>query len=188
VAAKQAAAEAGLQKNDVIRKIDGEPVKDNQDLLAMIASRKPGETVKLEVLRGGETLKLNVKLGTRPVFGSEGQDTEPKSDDDSTVPISGEGLGIKVQAIPPMARQQLKMDADAPGVMIVSVDPESDAAEEGVAPRQLVSAINDKPVRSVAEWNSIVKGLRPGATVKLELDLDGRSELVFLSVPQLKSK
>lgn len=188
VTPKGPAAEAGLQKNDVIRKIDGEPVKDNQELLAMIASRKPGETVKLEVLRGGDTMKINVKLATRPVFGTEGQEAEPKSDDDSAVPISGEGLGIKVQAIPPILRQQLKIDADAPGVMIVSVDPESDAAEEGVAPRQLVTSIDDKPVRSVAEWNSIVKALRPGSTVKLELDLGGRSEIVFLSVPQSKSK
>src|SRR4030095_15027372 len=53
VTAKGPAADAGLQKNDLIRKIDGHTVKDNQDLLGMIASRKPGETVKLEIVRGG---------------------------------------------------------------------------------------------------------------------------------------
>ncbi len=188
VTEKGPAAEAGLQKNDVIRKIDGETVKDNQELLAMIASRKPGESVKLEVLRDGDTVKLDVKLATRPVFGLDGPETEPKPEGDSAVPISGEGLGIKVQSIPPLARQQLRMDAEAPGVMIVSVDPESEAADEGVAPRQVVTSINDVPVRSVAEWNRIVKGLGPGETVKVELDLAGRSEIVFLNVPQPKSK
>ena len=183
------AAEAGLRRNDVIRKIDGNPVKDNQELLAMIASRKPGETVKLEIVRGGESMKIDVKLTTRPVtFDPEGQEGEPKPDDDATTPSSGDGLGIKIQAISPFMRQQLRMDAKDPGVLIVSVDPESDAAEEGLAPRQVITSIDDKPLTSVAEWNRIVKDLKPGETVKVDVVIGGRSEIFFLSVPQQKSK
>ena len=189
VVPKGPAADAGIQKNDLIRKIDGNPVKDNQDLLGMIASRKPGETVKLEILRGGATMKVDVTLTTRPNFDSEGPENEPKSDDDATVPVmSSEGLGIKVQAIPSFARKQLKMDADAPGMMIVSVDPESDAAEEGLSPRQVITSIDDVPLKSVAEWNRIVKGLKPGESVKVDVDLGGRTEIFFLTVPQPKSK
>jgi serine protease Do len=183
------AAEAGLRENDIIRKIDGNPVKDNQDLLAMIASRKPGETVKLEILRGGETMKVDAKLTTRPAaFNSEGQESEPKPEDDATVPVSGEGLGITVRAIPSFVRQQLQMKADAPGVMIVSVDPESDAAEEGLSPRQVITSIDDIPVGSVADWNRIMKGLKPGESAKVDIDLENRKEIVFLGVPQPKSK
>src|SRR5580765_3385234 len=119
------AASAGLRKNDIIRRIDGNPVKNNQELLSMVASRKPGETVKLEVLRGRETMKVDVKLTTRPVrFDADGQEAEPKSDDDSAVPSAAEGLGIKVQTLTGSMRQRLKLDADAPGVFITSVDPE----------------------------------------------------------------
>ena len=71
VAAKGPAALAGVKVNDVVRKIDGEPVKDNQDLLAKIASRKPGETVKLEIVRGGETIKIDVTLTTRPAMSAD---------------------------------------------------------------------------------------------------------------------
>ena len=186
---KGPAAEGGLRAQDVIRKIDGHAVKDNQDLLAMIASRKPGETVKLEVLRGGETLKLDVTLTTRPVvFDPESEDAETKPEDDATVPLSSEGLGIKVRAIPSFLRQQLRMDANDPGVMIVSVDPESDAAEEGLSPRQVITSIDDIPLKSVADWNRIVKGLKPGESVKVDVDLGDRNEMVFLSVPRPKSK
>ena len=42
------------------------------------------------------------------MFGaSDGQGGEPKSEDYATVPISSEGLGITVQAIPPYVREQL---------------------------------------------------------------------------------
>ena len=189
VVGKGPAAEAGIRKNDVIRKIDGNPVKDNQDLLGMIASRKPGETVKLEILRGGETMKIDVALTTRPAFDSEGPESEPKPEDDATVSVmSSEGLGIKVHAIPSFVREQLKMDAAAPGVMIVSVDPESDAAEEGLSPRQVITSIDDVPLKSVADWNRILKGLKPGESVKVDVDLGGRIEIFFLTVPQPTSK
>ena len=183
------AAIAGLQRNDLIRRIDGQTVKDNQDLLAMIASRKPGETVRLEIVRGGVTRNIDVKLTTRPVkFDGEGRETDVKPDDDAAVPASGEGLGIKIQAISPIMREQLKMDDDAPGVVIVAVDPEADAAEEGLGPRQVITAINDKPVTSVAEWNRLVRELKPGDSVKIDVALGTRNEIVFLSVPRPKSK
>jgi serine protease Do len=186
------AEKAGVRPNDVIRKIDGNTVKDNQELLGMIASRKPGDTVKLEVVRGGETKKIDIKLTTRPDFDALGQENESKPDDDSAVPSSGEGLGIKVQALPTNLRRSLGLGADAPGVMILEVDPESDAAEAGLSPHQVVTAIDDKPVKSVAEWNRIVKGLKPGETVKLDLSIFGgrtaRNEIVFLTVPKPDSK
>jgi serine protease Do len=189
VVEKGPAAEGGLRVQDVIRKIDGHVVKDNQELLAMIASRKPGETVKLEVLRGGETLKLDVTLTTRPVvFDPESGDAEPKPEDDAPGPVSSEGLGIKVRALPSFLRQQLQMVANAPGVMIVSVDPESDAAEEGLSPRQVITSVDDIPLKSVADWNRIMKELKPGESVKVDVDLGDRNEMVFLSVPRPKSK
>ena len=67
-------------------------------------------------------------LTTRPDFNSEETDADPQDDESAPVPlVSAEGLGITVQAIPRAVRKQLKMDADDPGVMVVSVDPESDA-------------------------------------------------------------
>jgi serine protease Do len=189
VTPKGPAAAAGLRRNDVIRKIDGNPVKDNQDLLAMIASRKPGETVKLEILRAGESMKIDVVLTSRPVsFNGDGQESTPHKDDDSTTPSSSEGLGITVQAIPSSVRQRLDMSADDPGVMIVSVDPEADAAEEGLEPRQIITAIDDKPVSSVSEWNRVVRSLKAGDTVKVDVALGDRTEIVFLSVPKSKPK
>ena len=56
------ADEAGLQRNDIIRKVDGTVVRDNLDLISKIASRQPGDTVKLEVLRDGKPKTIKVVL------------------------------------------------------------------------------------------------------------------------------
>ncbi len=186
VTPKGPAAEAGLQKEDVIRKIDGNAVKDNQDLLAMVASRKPGETVKLDILRAGQTMKIDVKLATRPSFETDGREAKP--DEESPSPSSMEGLGIKVQPLTSQTRRQRELTAGAPGVEIASVDPESDAAEGGLAPQQVITSINDTTLKSVADWNRVVKGLKPGDTVKIDVDLGERTEIVFLTVPSPNSK
>jgi S1-C subfamily serine protease len=78
------------------------------------------------------------------------------------------------------------MGPSDPGVVILSVDPESDAAEEGLSPRQIIVGIDDTPIASVADWNRAVKELKPGDTVKVELRLGTRNEFVFLTVPPSK--
>jgi putative serine protease PepD len=60
------ADKAGLRKGDVIKAIDGKPVKDPSDLSSAIAVKKPGDTVTLRIERNGLTQDLDATLGTRP--------------------------------------------------------------------------------------------------------------------------
>ena len=59
-----AAAQAGLQKGDLITAIDGTPVVRSESLVAQVRSYEVGKEVTLKVLRGSETLELKVTLGT----------------------------------------------------------------------------------------------------------------------------
>lgn len=49
-----AADEAGLEPGDVVTRVDGEPVSGFQSLVATIRGFRPGDTVMLTVVRGGE--------------------------------------------------------------------------------------------------------------------------------------
>ncbi len=51
---------------DVILSIEGHKVVSPDDLARLISARKPGETVKVEILRDGERKRVKVTLGTRP--------------------------------------------------------------------------------------------------------------------------
>ena len=59
-----AAAQAGLQKGDLITAIDGTPVVGSESLVAQVRSYEVGKEVTLKVLRGSETLELKATLGT----------------------------------------------------------------------------------------------------------------------------
>jgi S1-C subfamily serine protease len=61
------ADQAGLQPGDLVVSIDGAPVQSGGDLAAQIQTHQPGDTVELEVVRGGEQVTVSVTLGERPV-------------------------------------------------------------------------------------------------------------------------
>lgn len=54
---------AGIKQNDIITKMDGEEIKDeNGGLSGIISKKKPGDTVSLEIWRNGQIVKVSVTL------------------------------------------------------------------------------------------------------------------------------
>jgi S1-C subfamily serine protease len=51
---------------DVVIAVDGQPVLENNDLSKLIARHKPGDSVTLNIIRGGQHATVDVTLGTRP--------------------------------------------------------------------------------------------------------------------------
>ncbi len=60
------AASGGLQPGDVIVEVDGVPVRSWDDLLVVVGDRRPGQRVRVVILRDGRRLELAVTLGVRP--------------------------------------------------------------------------------------------------------------------------
>ena len=60
------AADAGLQRGDVITKLDDTEIESGDDLSGVIDGKKPGDTMKVTYVRDGESHTVTVTLGTRP--------------------------------------------------------------------------------------------------------------------------
>ena len=56
---------------DVITAIDGKEIKLQRDLFEILDERRPGDKIKLEVLRNGQRMAFEVELGGRQLSGSE---------------------------------------------------------------------------------------------------------------------
>src|SRR3989344_3650563 len=66
VVAGSHAERAGIKNDDIITKMDGEEIKeDNGGLSAIIAKKKSGDTVKIELFRDGQTITLSITLSER---------------------------------------------------------------------------------------------------------------------------
>ena len=60
------AEEAGVQDGDIIVSVDGQVIDEEHPLDATLSQFAPGDTVSVEILRDGQTVTLQVTLGTRP--------------------------------------------------------------------------------------------------------------------------
>ena len=157
------AAKAGLQPLDVITTIDGMPIKDGDQLIAVISAKKPGSTVKIGYDRNGKKQVVEVGIADRAktvadALGGSDQDNSGPTESDA-----GEGkLGIKVQALTSAQASKLSVRG---GVIVTDVRPGSFADEISLGKGYVITEINKMPVTDEASYRSIVSGLKSGQDV-----------------------
>ena len=160
---------AGLQQGDVITQVNGVTVDEPGSLRVQVAGMAPGSPVHLKVFRNGNYKDVTVTLAEYPKNLLAGNNPD---DDDNQPGLNGgeKGAmkGVSVQALTPDVRQQLNLPAAAKGVVVTDVDENSQAAQEGLKPGDLIQQVNHKPVTNVAEFNAAVKqGDGSGSTLLL---------------------
>ncbi len=190
------AEKAGVRAGDIIRRVDGTDISDNLDLVSKIASRMPGERVKLEIFRSGKTLRLNAVLEDRQAgldarFGRGGEsEPAPEEHPEEPEPKTSSGLGLTFENISSRMRREMRLDDDVRGVLVTDAEFNSEAFRKGIQPGMIVAAINDEPIENVSDWTSAMDGMRlvPGRPVKLDVLIvqAGRESIrrfVYLKLP-----
>ncbi len=156
---------AGLQVDDIITAIDGEKLPTSTALTRAVALKRPDSTSTLTVLRGGKTLELKVKLGTRPDLEHVGAVGEASK-------RSSEGqLGLAFEEVDPRFAEQAGLPPE--GAMIVDVQPASPADRAGLRRGQVVIEVNRKPVRGRDQLAAALKGLKSGGVALLRVATPG---------------
>ena len=150
----------------MIVSIDGKPIKDGDQLVADISSRKVGSTVQLGYLRDGKQHTATVSIGDRnelesDISGPGSQNASPSSSD-----ASESKLGISIDTVPAQLSSKLGIHG---GVIVTSVHPGSFADDINITPGTVILEINRKPISDKADFNSIVNGLKSGQDVALKV-------------------
>ncbi len=159
------AEKAGLKAGDIILTIDGRSIKDGDDMVNEIASRRPGSSVRLGYLRDGKQADTTVSIGDRDkVFADIGEQQAEANPDEKGDP--GEvKLGVVVREISPATAAKLK----TPGVVIESVRSGSYADLQGLEPGLVIVRINKQPTRTKEEFNAVASRLKSGDDVVFEI-------------------
>ncbi|WP_417610009.1 PDZ domain-containing protein [Owenweeksia hongkongensis] len=63
----EAAAKAGLKNEDIIESIDGKSLETYEELIDIIRAKKPGDVIKMKVLREGKSQEIRATLGERKI-------------------------------------------------------------------------------------------------------------------------
>ncbi len=138
------AAKAGLKQGDVVLSVNGKTVEDSRDLSRRVAGLIAGSSATLTVNRAGKVETITAKIAPR-------KDEKIASADDASPggPAStGQAMGLGLTAVTPETRHTYNLDDSQQGVLITKVDPDSDAADKGLQPGDIVVSVGNKTVRT----------------------------------------
>jgi serine protease Do len=163
------AANAGVQRGDVITALNGQPVKDSNVLRNEIAQLQPGTAAKLTVLRDGKEHQLTAtlsELAAAEKADNRGESREP----------SGR-FGLSTEPLTAERARELGVRATR-GVIISGVEAGSRAAEAGLRPGDVIEQVDRKDVTS---GEALRNALQTGTQPALLLVHRGRST-IFLTL------
>jgi serine protease Do len=172
------ARRAGLRPGDVIVELDGEAIEYVAQLQQKVGFKKPGETVRVTVLRaGGERRTLTVRLAVAPRDRAEVASRGQPGDEDAldTAGAAVERLGISVE---PLTEQRIGRSArlrdvlaQGGGLIVTSVTPDGPSAQRLFGSDDggpdIITRVNNRPVGSAADLNAALRGVRAGDIVTL---------------------
>ena len=168
-----AAEKAGLKHNDVILEFDGKQVESAEQFRKGVALLEPGTKVKLTVLRDGKRKNFTVELGKRP----------PVEQIAGAEPDTTEQLGFAVKNLTEELAQRLGYEGMS-GVLVVSVESDSEAAKKGIKVGMLILEVNKEPVQNTKEFEEAVERAAKKGTILL-LVTDGRyNQFIVLKMPE----
>jgi serine protease Do len=158
------ADKGGIKPGDIITSIDGRPIKDGDDLVSDIASRRPGSSIRLGFIRDGKPSDATVTVGDRDKVFAEMTGQKPTNAPDNPSE-AGEKLGLVVRQITDQTAARIHTS----GVVIQSVRSGSFADLTGLEPGLVIIRINKHPTGTKDQFDAIVKTLKSGDDVVFEV-------------------
>ena len=139
------AALAGLKAGDVIVSINAKEITDANGLRLTASQCLPGSAVNVKLIRNGQPKNFTVTVGELPGFAnSSNGPTEAAPDRTMNDALDG----VTVGDVDGQIRQQLRLPATVRGAIVTDVNADSNSADAGLRPNDLIVEINRQPVAS----------------------------------------
>jgi serine protease Do len=143
---------AGLQKGDIISKVNGHVVTESSDLQETVGRLQPGDKINLTVLRGGSEKNFTVTLKPEAAVNKV-----------AAVNHSAEELYNKLGAgFQPLSDSQKAKYNVRSGVVVTQVRPGKMFDDLGIEVGSVITGINGMPINSPAEIDKAVTNLKNG--------------------------
>jgi len=157
------ADKAGIRAGDIVTKVNGKDVTPDQTLSYLVANIAPGRTVPIELIRNGETRRVNVTVGKRPSeeelrqqqqFNPDAEDDDQMQPDENAV--IEQKLGLQVLPLTPQIARQLGVGADTQGLVVAGVDQNADAARKGLQRGDIILSANYRGLTSLDDLEAAI--------------------------------
>ena len=144
-----AARDAGIKEKDVIIQVEGEPIKTTAELQEKISQYRPGDKVKVVVIRDNEKKQFTVTLRNKH------GDTEIVRDNNST-------FGAEFEVVSEKEKEILEIEN---GIKITKLD-NGKLKNSGMKVGFIISHVNKKPIYDVKDFVRETENARGGISIK----------------------
>jgi Do/DeqQ family serine protease len=141
------AARAGIKTGDVIVAIDGTVVDDPNSFDYRFATKPLGGTAQIALLRQGRDVSITLSLQSAPDTPREEIEIKARS------PF----LGATVANLSPALADELRLDTQAQGVVVVGVADGSAAQSVGFRKGDVVVSVNNQKIEKSADLDRITR-------------------------------
>ena len=173
------AAKAGLKSGDVITAVGDRQLQDGNDLSNIVAALTPGQNVQFEYYRDGEKHSAAVTIEKKPenITARMRPGAAPEA-------VPGKGIkvglfGLRVATLDERLAEELGYKDGVKGVVITDVDPDSDAADQGVTEGMVITEVDGQPVSNAQQFAQAMQGKTDAARLRV-LDPSGASQFVVV--------
>jgi serine protease Do len=173
------AARAGFVPGDIVVALNGKGVDDSRDLTRRIASLPAGAKASFTVIRSGSAKTLTAQIGAR----KDDQVASNNAPNRKAVPPStAEAMGLGLASVTPETRQAFNLDNSVNGVVITRVDPNSDAADKGLQPGDVLVSIANHAVRSPQDVKSGIAAAKAAGRDSVLVLITGQAGQRFVAL------
>ena len=158
------AEKAGLASGDIIKSVDDKAIKNVNELVKEIQKKKVGQKVKLNILRDGKGMTIEVTTTSQP------DKPEPAKEKEAE-----EKLGARVQELTPQLSLRYRISGVKRGVIVIGVEDGSLADEMGLQEGDVILEINRKKVETIKDFEKAMKEADLGKGVLFHLHRKGSS-------------
>ena len=181
------AANGGIESGDIILEFDGEKIDDYRELQKVVAATEVGDKVKVTVWRNEKKVPLVVTVGELEKYeeiAAKEDGLGEESESPAALTASTELLGLKLSELTPDLRQQFNIPEGVHGVVITDVSFESDAAEKGLRPGDVIIEVSQEQVKSPKEVADKIESAKKigRRSVLLLIQHEGNRQFVPLKV------
>jgi Do/DeqQ family serine protease len=158
------AEKAGLSSGDIIKSVEDKPVKNVNELVKEIQKKKVGQKIKLNIIRDGKGMTIEVTTTAMPEKAELAREKEEE-----------ETLGAKVQELTPQLATQYRISGIRHGVVVISVEDGSIADEIGLQEGDVILEINRKKIENLKDFNKAIKDVNLEKGILFQLHRKGSS-------------